>query len=90
MCNEKIEIHVAANAVRPRTDASVLSNHSVLQEGYQLCSVSLPGGDGPAFQLCGVQTTLPRAGMRHIPPRSPDLWQESEVRPLAGDWMLLW
>lgn len=51
---------------------------------------SLPGGDGPAFQLCGVQTTLTRAGMRHIPPRSPDLWQESEVRPLAGDWMLLW
>lgn len=38
MCNEKIEIHVAANAVRPCMDASVLSNHGVVQEGYQLCS----------------------------------------------------
>lgn len=78
MCNEKIEIHVAANAVRPRTDASVLSNHGVLQEGYQLCSArSAPGATAQPFNFAARRPPCP-ALVCAISPLDPQICGRSQ------------
>lgn len=61
------------------------------RKGYQLCSgARCPGATALPFNSAACRPPCPALVCAITPPRSPDLWQESEVRPLAGDWMLLW